>query len=347
MKSQFPFVAPRPNTICMTMDVDCGVNDVTATGGRPIGIEDAYIAPTFDRALPRYLDLAAELDMPTTFFIVAATATTRDRQAMLRRMADAGHEIACHSLTHPKNLGHCDAATLREETAEAKRRLEDTIGSAVVGFRAPGFFINDRVSEALSNAGFLYSSSLNSAIVYNVLKMAFSLGRSLSGRPNAFYRVEPGALLAPVHPYVQHPSSFWRRSGAGRLLEIPASTGLFRMLPGVTFALDLMLPAWARARFLRSLIARLPFVNLVLHDFEFLQASDFARDVPLPLTTSLQLKLDPTSNSARLSLFTAAAAQKERILLKALALGDAPAPTDAAGVAPDMPAERVEERSRQ
>ncbi len=323
MKSQLPFAAPRPNTICMTMDVDCGVNDVTATGGRSIGIEDACVAPTFDRAPPRYLDLAAELDMPTTFFIVAATATTRDRHAMLHRRADAGHEIACYSLTHPKKLGHCEAATLREETVEAKHRREDTIGSAVVG------------------------SSLNSAIVYNVLKMAFSLGRSSSGRPNAFYRVEPGALLAPVHPYIQHPSSFWRRSDAGRLLEIPASTGLFRMLPGVTFALDLMLPAWARARFLRSLIARLPFVDLVLHDFEFLQASDFARDVPLPLTTSLQLKLDPDSNSARFSLFTAAVAQKEKILLKALVLGGAPTPTEAASVAPGMPAERVKERSLQ
>jgi hypothetical protein len=49
-----------------------------------------------------------------------------------------------------------------------------------------------------------------------------------------------------------------------------------------------------------------------------------------------QLKLDPNSNVARLPLFTAAAAQKERILLRALAVG----------AAPDLPGQRTKEPFR-
>ena len=318
----FEYTEPPPNTLCMTMDVDCGVNDVTAVGGRPIGVEDIYAAPTFERALPRYLDLAAAHAIPTTFFIVAASVATPGRKALLRRMAQAGHEIACHTMTHPKNIGHCDPETLRSETAGAKRMLEDIIGAEVLGFRAPGFFINDRVSDALRQAGFRYSSSVNNAIVYNATKLLFSLGRRLSRQPNAFYHVEPGALLAPAYPYSQHPASFWRRSANGGLLEIPTSTDALRLIPSVTFALDLMLPDWMRERFLRLLIARSSFINIVLHDFEFLQASDFPSDTPLPLTTSLMTRMDPSRNSARYCLIAAAARNKHRILLKALVASD-------------------------
>lgn len=321
-KKPLEYAEPLPNTLCMTMDVDCGVNDVTAVGGRRIGVEDLYAAPTFERALPRYLDLAAAHSMPTTFFIVAASVSTPERKAMLRRMAQEGHEIASHTLTHPKNLGHCDPETLRSEIAGAKRMLEDIIGAEVIGFRAPGFFINNRVSDALREAGFRYSSSVNNAIVYNATKLLFSLGRRFSRQPNAFYHVEPGALLAPGYPYSQHPASFWRRSDNGGLLEIPTSTDALRLIPGVTFALDLMLPDWVRERFLRLLIARTSFINIVLHDFEFLQASDFPSDTPLPLTTSLMTRMDPSRNSARYCLVAAAAQNKRRIPLKALVAPD-------------------------
>jgi hypothetical protein len=153
----------------------------------------------------------------------------------------------------------------------------------------------------------------------------FSLGRSLSGKPNALYRVEPGALLASGRPYVQHPTSFWRSSNGEGLLEIPTSTDVLRLLPAVTFALDLMLPRWARETFLRTLMASPAFINVVLHDFEFLYADDFAHGTAVPLTTSLMFKGDVNRNSARYSLLAAAAKNKEMALLKSLVAANAPA----------------------
>ena len=105
-------------------------------------------------------------------------------------------------------------------------------------------------------------------------------------------------------------------------MEIPTSTDALRLIPSVTFALDLMLPTWAREIFLRLLIARSGFINIVLHDFEFLQAADFPSELPLPLTTSLLTKIDPSRNSARYCVVAAAAQNKRRIPLKALVMPD-------------------------
>jgi hypothetical protein len=67
------------------------------------------------------------------------------------------------------------------------------------------------------------------------------------------------------------------------------------------------------------------FINVVLHDFEFLYADDFAHGNPVPLTTSLLLKGDVKRNSARYSLLAAAAKNKEMALLKSLVAANAPA----------------------
>src|ERR1700736_4711669 len=53
LKPQCRFAEPPPNTVCMTLEADCGVRDVTSTDGRQASIEELYIAPTFERALPR------------------------------------------------------------------------------------------------------------------------------------------------------------------------------------------------------------------------------------------------------------------------------------------------------
>jgi len=44
----------------------------------------------------------------------------------------------------------------------SKKQLEDIIGHAVYGYRAPSFAINDQVLEMIKLAGYLYDSSYNS-----------------------------------------------------------------------------------------------------------------------------------------------------------------------------------------
>ncbi|MFY3133676.1 DUF3473 domain-containing protein [Achromobacter ruhlandii] len=81
---------------------------------------------------------------------------------MLREIATLGHEIACHSLDHTP-LDKQPPRQLRQDTARAKGMLEDCIGKAVTGFRAPIFFLIERTAwfvDDLRELGFTYSSSV-------------------------------------------------------------------------------------------------------------------------------------------------------------------------------------------
>ena len=72
-----------------------------------------------------------------------------------------GHEIASHGYNHnlPNRMSEKE---FRRDLIDSKKRLEDTIGCPVVGFRAPSFAIEDRILREVRGAGYLYDSSYNS-----------------------------------------------------------------------------------------------------------------------------------------------------------------------------------------
>jgi peptidoglycan/xylan/chitin deacetylase (PgdA/CDA1 family) len=112
----------------------------------------------YRRAEPRLLELFAELGLRGVFFVVARDAAAQ--QAQLRAMADAGHEVASHSLTHPVPFRPLDDARLDEEIAGSRRRLEDIIGAQVAGFRAPAWDVDARVLRHIAAAGYAYDASI-------------------------------------------------------------------------------------------------------------------------------------------------------------------------------------------
>jgi len=107
-----------------------------------------------------FLELLDELRICATFFILGRVA--RDLPQLVRRVADAGNEIACHSDQHLR-IFNFQPRQFRESSLCAKKSLEDASGSRVCGFRAPDFSIT-RASiwalDVLSEAGFVYDSSI-------------------------------------------------------------------------------------------------------------------------------------------------------------------------------------------
>ncbi len=95
-----------------------------------------------------------------TFFVVGVVA--QDQPALVRAIADAGHEIALHGYRHIPLVEH-DAASFRNDITRGRALLEDIIGAPVVGYRAPTFsLIRETVwaTPILTEAGFAYSSSV-------------------------------------------------------------------------------------------------------------------------------------------------------------------------------------------
>jgi len=106
------------------------------------------------------LDVLAEFKQKATFFILARIA--RDMPLLVKKIAGAGHEIACHSFYHRRLFDFTQSET-KIFLREAKSLLEDVSGNRVYGFRAPDFSIrssNIYVLDLLRELSFTYDSSI-------------------------------------------------------------------------------------------------------------------------------------------------------------------------------------------
>ena len=108
----------------------------------------------------RILDLFAEADVRGTFFTLGWVAERKG--ALIRRIVDAGHELASHGYDHAR-VFTLDQARFAEDIRRARGVLEDAGGVAVTGYRAPSFSIDRRTPWAypvLAEQGYAYSSSV-------------------------------------------------------------------------------------------------------------------------------------------------------------------------------------------
>ena len=135
--------------------------------------------------------------------------------AVVRRIADAGHEIASHGYGHQR-VTDLSPSRFRDDVRRAKHLLEDISGTEAKGYRAPSFSIGSAnlwALDTLHDAGHRYSSSI------------YPIRHDHYGMPDA-------------------PRFAFRPRGAGGLLELPLTTlrlfdhnlpsgggGYFRLLP--------------------------------------------------------------------------------------------------------------------
>lgn len=108
----------------------------------------------------RILDLFDEAGAKATFFTLGWVA--KRHPAMIRRIADAGHEIASHGYDHARVFTFTPKE-FAEDIRIARSILEDCSGQKVSGYRAPSFSIDHRslwAFEELALQGYSYSSSV-------------------------------------------------------------------------------------------------------------------------------------------------------------------------------------------
>ena len=108
----------------------------------------------------RILDLFAEADVKATFFTLGWVAQRNTH--LMRRIVDAGHELASHGYDHAR-VFNFKRAEFAEDIAKARMILEDASGTKITGYRAPSFSIDHRTPWAykeLAEQGYAYSSSV-------------------------------------------------------------------------------------------------------------------------------------------------------------------------------------------
>ena len=108
----------------------------------------------------RVLALFAEADVKATFFTLGWVAARHP--ALIRRIAEAGHEIASHGWDHQR-VFTMDEQGFRADLEKAHKAIEDASGRSPSGYRAPSFSIDARTPWAhpvLAERGYAYSSSV-------------------------------------------------------------------------------------------------------------------------------------------------------------------------------------------
>lgn len=106
------------------------------------------------------LGLLAERGVTATFFVLGWVA--QQEPETVRRIADAGHEIASHGMNHDM-IGRLTPDAFRQDLIASRKLLEDISGEQVLGYRAPTFSITRETAWALDvlcESGFLYDSSV-------------------------------------------------------------------------------------------------------------------------------------------------------------------------------------------
>ncbi|HEX8480350.1 MAG TPA: XrtA system polysaccharide deacetylase [Allosphingosinicella sp.] len=113
-----------------------------------------------ERNAEAVLDLFAEAQVKATFFTLGWVAERHP--ALIRRAAEAGHEIASHGWDHQRvfKLGE---EGFRADLRRAHRAIAEASGVEPKGYRAPSFSIDKRTPWAhrvLAEEGYSYSSSV-------------------------------------------------------------------------------------------------------------------------------------------------------------------------------------------
>jgi len=108
----------------------------------------------------KVLDLFGETGVKATFFTLGWVAERNP--ALIRRIADEGHEVASHGWDHDRVFTMTPDA-FRADLRRARIALEDASGQRVTGYRAPSFSIDQRTPwahQVLAEEGYAYSSSV-------------------------------------------------------------------------------------------------------------------------------------------------------------------------------------------
>ncbi len=113
-----------------------------------------------ERNCDAILEMFGEADVKATFFTLGWVA--QRQPALLRRIAEAGHELASHGWDHAR-VHTMDRASFAADLDRSRKAIEDAAGVEVTGYRAPSFSIDQRTPwayMALAEQGFTYSSSV-------------------------------------------------------------------------------------------------------------------------------------------------------------------------------------------
>lgn len=230
-----------------------------------------YTYLEYEQGMENLSKLLNEFGIKATFFIIGKDLYYSKNISILREIINEGHEIASHSMNHFQGFRFLKREEKIKELSNAEEILFKFFKKKPVGFRAPGWNIDDETLELLVERGYLYDSSIFPSFFNPVLKILHYITTSSCSHYERTTLGEIKYILSSPRPY------YWNN----RLIEFPVSvTPIFRIPFFATFLLATGLEVFKVCFKLIKLFQR-PIIYLFhLLDFVDFQHPEFKDQIP-------------------------------------------------------------------
>ncbi len=244
MGHKHKMVSPDKTPRCtISVDVDSIDSVLKFYGKKESGFNGKD--PVYELAVPRFLKLFDERGIKATFFVVASDCRKPATQKAVREIILKGHEVANHSLDHRFAFSLMPKSEKYKDIAESTQLIKDTCGEAPVGFRVPGYDVDEETIEILDRMGYSYDSSLYKFPAYPLMRRASYVNLDEVPKSRIFKNLPAEvfySIFSPMEPYTPSQGRFWRKSAGRKILEVPLSVVPFLGMPFNTTFLFLMGP---------------------------------------------------------------------------------------------------------
>ena len=183
---------------CVSIDVDTlssiyKGNGLTRAGG--------YTFLEFRTGLASISRFFEEFRIPVTLFMVGTDLIPQPNRATVKAIAGQGHELANHSMTHPQGFRWLSESRKEKEIAEMGDLCESITGIRPVGFRSPGWNMDDSGLPVLRRLGYIYDSSVFPTLLMPAMKAAHYVSMFRQPKNDRTTMGMWRYMLAPVQPY--------------------------------------------------------------------------------------------------------------------------------------------------
>ena len=227
------------------------------------GYTDAkYNNDVYENSLPRLIDLFEKFKIKATFFIVGKHITVKSNRTLLKKLAEAGHELANHSMTHPQAFSALGYREKEREIKDCTMLLEDITCQKVKGFRAPNYDIDERTIDILIKHGFLYDASVFPTVLAFPVKWVHFV---LSGMKKSHVMGKETLRLSPRLPYKPNIRYLYKK-GNSNIIELPLTVTPFCRLPFYGTSVMAFGERYFDIAF--GMVKKVPFINYTFHAFE-------------------------------------------------------------------------------
>lgn len=207
--------------------------------------DSRYAAAAADRPAPDrqlletsvclLLETLARHNAGATFFVLGAVAEAMP--GLVRRIREAGHEIASHGYSH-RLLYTMTPREFKSELERSRKALEDASGERVLGFRAPYWSVTERslwALEIVAACGLQYDSSISPSV--NFLYGMRGASRRIYRHELGFWEVPPTTWSLFGRPVIVgggfylRALPYWFTAGCFRAANDRAQPGLAYLHP--------------------------------------------------------------------------------------------------------------------